>query len=400
MLDLHYGTLSFSELWAQHNDHRMLFGNLIALGLARLGGWSQVRECLASVAITVVGQLFLFLLLRATFPSRIAPVLLVIDSLLLFSLTQDENWLWGFQTVWFLVNSCVFATLWFLSQTPLRLGSFAFATVFAIVGSFSSLFGLDVWLAGIVALFVRSARPRWVILAWSGIAAAVMLLYFHDYRFFTQSGATGFVQHPSVSTSLLYFLIYLGSPLACWAGATTSAVFGSLAVVGYIAGSTFMLIRTREPFLRTTIAPWIALGAFGIGCAVLTTAGRAGFGPDQALASRYITISTTLWIALLSLGALSLSSVRSIWVRRALTAASLTAGVIPFVIGSTHGLDDMRATYAARLADLSAARRVSTATDDELRQIFSDPNSVRLKLEKLRAIGMGPAAEQVDGGKQ
>ena len=37
ILHLHAGTLTFSELWIQHNDHRMFFGRLIALGLDSLG---------------------------------------------------------------------------------------------------------------------------------------------------------------------------------------------------------------------------------------------------------------------------------------------------------------------------------------------------------------------------
>src|SRR5215208_7141850 len=45
------GTLSLHDLWAQHNEHRLLFPRLIMLALARLSAWNTHIEMLANVGL-------------------------------------------------------------------------------------------------------------------------------------------------------------------------------------------------------------------------------------------------------------------------------------------------------------------------------------------------------------
>ena len=45
MLEKTYdGTLTFQDVWGQHNEHRMFVPWMIMLGLARLTGWNHAAE--------------------------------------------------------------------------------------------------------------------------------------------------------------------------------------------------------------------------------------------------------------------------------------------------------------------------------------------------------------------
>jgi hypothetical protein len=56
------------------------------------------------------------------------------------------------------------------------------------------------------------------------------------------------------------------------------------------------LIKYQNIKLQVLI-PYIAIGFSSIGAAFLTGIGRVRFGPQQALASRYITVSSLFWIS-------------------------------------------------------------------------------------------------------
>src|SRR5208282_4675420 len=43
----YHETLTFHDLWAQHNEHRILFPKIIMLGLAHLTGWNIYYELVA-----------------------------------------------------------------------------------------------------------------------------------------------------------------------------------------------------------------------------------------------------------------------------------------------------------------------------------------------------------------
>lgn len=394
IVDAHNGTLSFGELWAQHNDHRMLFGNLIALGLASLGGWSQVRECLASLSVVIVGQLLLFRLLRATFATRVAFVLLALDSLLLFSLSQENNWTWGFQTVWLLVNTCVVGLLWSLCASPLTTQRFILASAFAVVASYSSLFGLNVWPVGLIALLLSNPRKRLFATAWVTLATLAICLYFYQYQWLWHSPSAA--EHAPVWASVVYVFAYLGGPLGNWAGSFWAAAIGSAAVLGY-ATTSAVTIRSRGT-LRQIAAPWIALGAFAILCAVLTTLGRAALGSEQALSSRYATPATTLWISCISLGMLTAALTGSKSFFRFAWAAAAGCAAILFVCSSRYGLKGMRGDYDIHLAAYYAERRIETASDVELLKLYPSADLARHYIEELANIGEGPAAKRPTNG--
>ena len=73
------------------------------------------------------------------------------------------------------------------------------------------------------------------------------------------------------------------------------------------------------------VIPWFALGLSALGSAVLAALGRVKYGADYALASRYVTFSIWLTIALIALGAIIgtqlIRARSSFWPRLSLVAA-------------------------------------------------------------------------------
>ena len=55
-----HGELTFHDLWAQHNEHRIFFPKIIMLSLARLTGWSIGCE-LFTILLLAIGIFLLFL---------------------------------------------------------------------------------------------------------------------------------------------------------------------------------------------------------------------------------------------------------------------------------------------------------------------------------------------------
>jgi hypothetical protein len=323
-------------------------------------------------------------------------MLLVVDSFLLFSLSQENNWIWGFQTAWILISTCVLGLLWSLSGSPITGKRLALAAAFAIVASFSLLFGLNVWPAGFLVLVLHRPFERRLVLTWIALAIAVLALYFYQYDFLFQGSASA-ANHVSVWTWPTYFFAFLGAPIGNWAGPVWSATLGVLGTIAFAVMSPALLTGATALTRRQVCTPWLGLGAFAILCAALTTAGRAGIGVGQALDSRYSTPATLFWIATLSLGVLCLHSLR---LRRAVrfgTIGVLVLGAALFVCASLFGFARMQNDYDVHLKGYYTERNVMTASDDDLRAVYPVPSQARSYLERLAKMGQGPAATSIGG---
>ncbi len=91
------GILTLRDIWWQHNEHRLLFPRIIMIGLARLTSW-DIRYELALNVLLAVGSFFTLNHLLSRGRTGSADRLLTWASpmlaLMVFSLSQWENWLW------------------------------------------------------------------------------------------------------------------------------------------------------------------------------------------------------------------------------------------------------------------------------------------------------------------
>jgi hypothetical protein len=290
------GNLHLADFWAQHNEHRLIFPRLIMLALARWTHWDIRMELMVNF---VLGML-LFSVAAHQVRKSISKQnvgegrgILLLLSLLLFSLSQWQNWFLGWQLQVFLSLLCVITAIFALTQTPTRPGPMMVAMALSVVGSYSFANGMLVWPIGLVMLFMTArawdAPMRRAVGAWMAVGGLTAASYLYDYH--TPA------YHPPLSAVFqhaadfpLYVLRYLGQPMINFHGGL-AAMAGAIGLVLWF----FLLWRFRHQ--RIFLAPYLGLGLYSLFSALVTGAARIEFGADQAMSSRYITLANPLWIA-------------------------------------------------------------------------------------------------------
>ena len=162
------GHLSLSALWAQHNENRLLFPNLIVLALSRVTAFNvTVEEYLGAVLLFAAVALIIFAHRRRS-PGRpwivYCPVVI-----LMLSVAQAGNTLWGFQLAWYLVLVALAAVIYLLDAKTLSAPGLLLGMLVAVIGSYSSLQGLFIWVVGLMILFYRKRSSLFFAL-WGGAA--------------------------------------------------------------------------------------------------------------------------------------------------------------------------------------------------------------------------------------
>jgi len=311
-------------------------------------------------------------------------------ALFLFSPAPTHSVVLGFSgTIWFLSNLFTVAAFGLLlretGEKPPRIVPVLLA---GFLGALSYSTNLSLWPALIVTgLLLR--RPRRQILAVAITGGAIYLVFFHFFH--PMRG------HPTLDTShplvlLGYTFTYLGNLFSAHAAAA--------AVIGGIGAATFVLltvhaILSRSETLQRRGAPWIGLQVYVLGNALGTAVGRSGFGTDQALSSRYCSVSTLFWVAQLALLAVMLMSGRSAREqhRRWLSGATpLVAAALLLALTYHHGLAVYRAYLHRAAREPLAAEAVRRAIPDwkVLRILTPAPEQIRSVWAFLRSHGQVP----------
>ena len=287
----------WSSLWAQHNENRIFFPNLIVLLLAYTTGFNiQVEEYLSFVMLTGATALLIWSHKRKC--NGVPWLYYCPIAILMFSVVQYENALWGFQMAWYLVLLCLAATLALLDRAEETRLSFAVAITIAVIGSYSSLQGLLIWPAGLIILWLRG-RSRSSVGIWVLAAALTTALYFYNFNSNTATPDHNFIwQHPM--TSITFFLFTVGDIVGVhipFHGPVNYAVvlFGLVvllvAILALIVG-----FRSRVPGDGRPIG--MALIVVGLGFAAIVTAGRVALGYWVASGSRYTTFDLLIIVGI------------------------------------------------------------------------------------------------------
>jgi hypothetical protein len=300
------GTLGLSDFWAPHNEHRMLFPKGVEFLLGIATGYDNVAEMYLIEACFLVTLTVLLVAFadggRLRSLDGAGLLLFLPVSLLVFSLRQYENMLFGFQ-----INFAFTQTFGVLALFLLRLfarggpgnapgtvpgtASFAGSLACATVASFSTALGLLVWPAGLLGLLVGHApgRAKTIsVAAWVLAGVAAWVAYFADYSPPGDASASPsplyVFGHPAAGAR--YFLNLLGSSLFWQEG---HAFFGGL-LVALLALSALVLVAKDGRLGEDSF--WVSLLLYSLLMLAAITAGRAGlFGAWQALAPRYTTFS-------------------------------------------------------------------------------------------------------------
>lgn len=96
------GHFTLAALWAQHNENRLLFPNLIVLAMSRLDAFNVSAEEYLSAVFLLAAVALIIGAHKRRAPERpwivYCPVVI-----LMLSVVQAQNTLWGFQLAWYMV---------------------------------------------------------------------------------------------------------------------------------------------------------------------------------------------------------------------------------------------------------------------------------------------------------
>lgn len=303
---LYSGTLGFSDLFALHNEHRIMFPRIAMLALGTLTAYSNVAE-MYFIQVCVLAALVIFWLAFRV-DSRYRLLLFAPVAFLLFSFRQYSSTLQGLQiSVVFAMLFSVLAFYLLYLRGRGRLGKVALPAAIAsgVVATFSFLQGLFVWPVGLGQLLISPLERRAkVVLAaiWGVAGAASWFAYFVTYEKPPSNRELGAVlEQPAAGVE--YFLGLAGGALF-WD--TQLALVGGLLLAVLAAVVVIWLLAGRD---LGEYSFWLAVFAFGVAFLLATTVGRVQDG--AFMASRYASFSLLTVIGLYALLAKLAASKRS-----------------------------------------------------------------------------------------
>jgi len=320
--------LTAADLFAQHNESHLVLARIVSLLLAPLTGWDIRYEVGLTVVLVVLLALgFNILIARTTLLTRPQQICCaIVTDLSLCASTQWEVLLFG--AYYFVVPGV--ALVWCLvaarAKWPLAVKAITWCSL-SLVATLAYINGVLLWLLLVPSTLLSRAsrsRDRLAILLFYVIGAAVLTAYFAtfdrpqqhpDYR------ATVFGHVPL----LTYYLVWIGAPLGHVADNLTVSLTAGAALLLLQLGLSAYLLRWHWTSVFAGAWDWIVLGGFVLITGAAISVGRAGFGIEQALASRYHSFSLLLPPTVL---VLSLIAANLAWTRR----ESVVTG-IAFMLG-------------------------------------------------------------------
>ncbi len=291
----HSGSLSFGALWAQHNENRILFPNLVVLALAYTTHFNIIVEDYLSVLLLSVTTGLLVLAHKRRCPSMqwilYCPVVLAFLS---FDVLASA--LFGFLFSWFLVLLALAVAIFSLDRSELTWLGLSAGVVAAVVGSFSSLQGLLIWPAGLVLLYLRRRSVAFG-LVWVGSAVITWTLYFLNFNFAASGGDNSYaLDHPLAAVKFFFFAIgdVIGvrlQPAYRHSGAQTEVHAIGVLIFAIAVWAIVHGFRSG----RSGASPiGVTLIVFGLLFVASITLGRLQMGESNA--SRYLPFQVTVWV--------------------------------------------------------------------------------------------------------
>ena len=309
ILDAHTGHLKWADIFAQQQEGRTVLPKLIFVLSAAGGHWDVRDQMMLSVICCWLTAAGIFILLRR---SGLAPVALAVSFwlavLTLFTTAQFELWIFASGFPSFLPALFVVAGLVLLGTERLNTTTkFVLCGLLAVASSFSLPHGLLAWGLTFPVLLVMRRLPRWPwwLLLWAALCSLCAVVYFWGYQ--KPQDLPTFAPSASAMEYALFILEFLGGGLAYAAKhqpELSATIFGALQVALFLVALVFAATRIRDRVFIAKAAPWCAIALYSFGSAFLASLGRVGYGARYALASRYVTFSLYLFIAVVALGAI------------------------------------------------------------------------------------------------
>ena len=299
---LHKSVLAW--LWAQHNEHRLLFYKslfLVDMQVFKGRNWPMYAAIFCSqVALAIVFGYMLHKL--GDFKGPVWRACFGLTLYCLFCPSQWENFSWAFQLSFVLVNVWVVTAVLCLviqkqrlvAAQPSGVKALLFSLLAATAATFTSGNGITVWPVLITVALLAKLPWRLVGAYFVGLACVVPL-YLIGYRSPSQH-ASPFESVHQLRLILEYIEKYLGG------GAVPDSHIGWAPVIGLLGllAAAALVPRLMTRWGKTSLLEYCLAGIvlYSVATALITSLGRLNFGTNQAFTSRYQTFALMFWLAL------------------------------------------------------------------------------------------------------
>ena len=371
-------SLTFGMLWVQHNENRMFFPNVLVSLMGVLDHFNIKMEMYASAAFMICSAGIVAYGAKVTRSVLswwgVTPI-----AISMLSLSQHGAILWGFTVGNYMVVFCLVSSVVLLLLPPRW---FYFAVLLAIIGSFSSMQGLPIWIAGIPALVWGAregvgerGRRLWIWCLACVTSIGVYLIGFH-------SSAT---EAPTITYALTHagavmesFIVLPGAILPLF----VLGVARRLVVVDFAfglcvyAGALFAVAQWYRRGRDHCGLLGVSLIVFGIMFDAMVAFGRIKFGVAEMTSSRYTTYNLLL-VSGVYLGVVSYA------VRGVRSSLIATGGVMVLIamqalVSYPLGWEAGGVTYKERVAASDVLVNYKIATDKLISgQLFPAAQFVR-----------------------
>ncbi|MCL4479504.1 MAG: hypothetical protein M1381_10465 [Deltaproteobacteria bacterium] len=299
------GTITVSELFAQHNEHRIFFPLIFMLLLGVITHYNNIVEMYSIVVFLSLSWIILLSGIKELFNNKLIRVtaICIPVTFLIFTWRQCTNMLAGFQITYAFAHTFSLLSLYLVyrfirsDKRGMRVTYLILSMAGAVIASFSSAMGLVVWIAGLSMLAAGTPEHRrkigWPTAVWIAAGALSWLLYFINYHSPTVSarfgGVFNFIDMPFKAA--LYFFTLCGGWFT-WN--TLLSMIAGIVILALFFLSLFFVYGTGR--VKENLF-WIGTGLFSLFTMAAITAGRYNEGNTQALSSRYVTFSVLMVIA-------------------------------------------------------------------------------------------------------
>ena len=300
---------TISQLFAQHNEHRIVTTKLLTLMLYYFDDWNLITH--QAINFVIYGLLVsaLAYIVKKSVPEMPTWILLCF---VLFTLTDvsRENHAWGFQSQFHFALLFLFLSVWFLFNKKQAWGKILGGAIFSVLSiySFSSgvveslvvLFGYSVF--KLIRIRLESAKKREI------LQLALVLLIICGAIGFYFVGYIKPEHHPAYTLPYQkLFWTYFLNLLSGGFGYKVDNILPGCIIFFFVIIPLIAVIKQNGYKLST--GKWvIVISTLAIlGSLVSITMGRAEFGKGHSKASRYseitvmlIPLSVALWTFFLS----------------------------------------------------------------------------------------------------
>lgn len=297
--DIQSNGLSFAKLFAQNNEHRMFFPRIFMLLFYRFTKWNTKGAMYISAFL--ISLSYYYVLKYASGKKRLLDfsakdvLFFTLLGFCLMSTCQYENLLWGFQFAWFLIETCVIASLVFFEKYYQcgKRKDCIISVLLATVATYSSLQGVAVWflyLCIFIMLMISERkyldRKIWIPYVVLGILEVVM--YFQGY---TSVGNHENYRMANIGQCFQFMVSQLGY-IFCDSNEKIAEYLGIFLIAVVIILISYLMYRKKaEEYLLS-----IGMIIFGMGVTLMISIGRS----NLSFASRYTTYALMFLIGVLS----------------------------------------------------------------------------------------------------